>query len=303
MSFCTTCGQQRKSAVRYCTACGTLFDPAAFGQAAPAFLGDTRGQAEIVAGRAQRVPNAPESPRGGTTGRTRRPPVSRQPGSPRWGTRIVVIAVVLIAAAGGTTAWLIYHHHTRSTVSPLAARRSAASQRRTRPAANSAAASSTSSAGNPALTSTPSPTSSAPLVSGPTPTTGMVELAPAVAGDPRAPIAEAFVDHYFTAINNHDFRQYLRLLNPMSRRNETAASFYAGYRTTNDSNATITAISAVGDGRMGITVTFTSHQRPSDGPTGTACINWNITLYLQNYSGRYLLGPAPVGYEAIFNAC
>jgi hypothetical protein len=63
------------------------------------------------------------------------------------------------------------------------------------------------------------------------------------------------------------------------------------------------AISQPGSGLVSAAVTFTSHQLPSASPTGTSCTNWTIVLYLRQQSGRYLIGPAPPGYHAQYQAC
>lgn len=113
----------------------------------------------------------------------------------------------------------------------------------------------------------------------------------------------AFANSYFTAINDHSFRNYDALLDPTMRENQTAQSFQSDFGTTTDSDATINAISAVRPGLAGATLTFVSHQSPTDSPTHTACTDWNITLYLRDFSGRYLLGPSPPGYQPAFEAC
>jgi hypothetical protein len=87
------------------------------------------------------------------------------------------------------------------------------------------------------------------------------------------------------------------------RQDESASDFYAGYGSTTDSAAVLTAISATGSGSVGAAVTFTSHQLPADSPSGTACTNWSITLFLTQSGGRYVRAPSPPGYQAAYQAC
>jgi hypothetical protein len=152
------------------------------------------------------------------------------------------------------------------------------------------------------------PPATAPTISPTTGTTpsagaGLVVLAPGIVHDSLTSRVVAFVNKYFTAINEHSFRKYDALLDPTMQQNETAQSFHAGFRTTTDSVAMITAISTVSPGVVGATMTFVSHQSPADSATGTACTDWNITLYLQDYTGQYRLRSAPPGYHSAFKAC
>ena len=49
----------------------------------------------------------------------------------------------------------------------------------------------------------------------------------------------AFLDHYFAAINNHDYQSYVSLLSPQAQQGLTAAQFDSGYRSTADSAETL----------------------------------------------------------------
>jgi len=218
----------------------------------------------------------------------------------------VVISAVTLAAGGGAAAWLTYHHLGKSgtplhraangvPISPSASTPSGQSSPSVSPTPSLAPSSSL-----PALRPTLSPT---PIATTTGPGGSLVALAPAIPRDSQTSQVEAFVNAYFTAINAHSFQQFRVLLNPTLREHETAASFHAGYRTTSDSGATITSIAVVAPGLVGASITFVSHQQPSDSATGTACTDWNITLYLQDYSGRYLLGSPPGSYHPIYQAC
>lgn len=216
------------------------------------------------------------------------PPPKRPDGRRRSTLAAVVAGAVVLVAGGGTVAWLTYHNQAKPSTpqrqsAPVSTTLHSTTQPSVRP--------------TPSLAATPTP--------GPTPSTGgsLVALAPAIVQDSKTSRVEAFVNAYFTAINDHSFHQYDALLDPVMQKNETAQSFHSGYRTSTDSAATITSISTVSPGLVGATVTFVSHQRASNSATGTACTDWNVTLYLQDYAGHYLLGPAPPGYHATFATC
>jgi hypothetical protein len=130
-----------------------------------------------------------------------------------------------------------------------------------------------------------------------------VALAPTIVHNARTARVETFVDDYFAAINAHSYARYDALLEPAVAANETQQSFYSGYHSTTDSAATINSINVTGPGQVAVALTFISHQLPTDSASGTACTNWNITLFLQNFSGQYLIVPAPTGYHANFSAC
>jgi hypothetical protein len=270
MSFCTKCGRQRSGAELFCTKCGTPF----------------RDQPEDAPTYVPR-PDLPgtRSRRGG-----------------KW-LGPVVLSVVVLAAGGGTAAWwLLSRGHatsirSQSLVAPtgsVSVSRSAGSSSTPSPSPSSPVA--------PASTSI-TPTQNPAASTTPTVAAGLVALAPTVVQNARTARAEAFVNEYFAAINAHSYQGYDSLLAPTLAQDETPQSFYSGYRSTRDSAATINSIYATGPGQVAVTLTFVSHQLPADSATGTSCTNWNITLFLQNYSGQYLMAPAPATYHAIFSAC
>jgi len=196
------------------------------------------------------------------------------PPPPRRGHRKPLIAalasVALLAVAGaayGTYAWLTHRHH---------------------------APASAGSAGSPP----PVSPSGSPAAGN-----GTVAVAPAVARNPGAQPVVNLLTSYFTAINTHDYRAYSRLIDQRLRNGLTPARFQAGYGSTTDSRATLTGISTAADGRVTAAVTFTSHQRPEDGPDHSACTLWNITLFLEPQNDGFVLGPAPPGYHASHQPC
>jgi hypothetical protein len=176
-------------------------------------------------------------------------------------------AAVVVAAAGGVLGFEAYEHHAQPTGS----------------AAHRPAGASASTSGG-----------AAPKA--------MVAVAPGVRSNPATGAIVRMLTTYFTAINSHDFSGYQAVLNPKMQRSVTASQFATGYRTTSDSGATLTRVSAAG-GRTEAVVTFTSHQDPSEGPGHSPCTSWVITLFLQPSSGGFLIGPAPRGYHAAHRSC
>jgi hypothetical protein len=130
-----------------------------------------------------------------------------------------------------------------------------------------------------------------------------VAIAAGARGRPGAAAVAAFLTRYFAAINRHDYRGYLRLFGPGSRRSLSAAGFRAGYGTTRDSAETLTEIPVAGRGEMAAAVTFTSRQAPAASPVHAACVRWRITIYLARRDGRYVIENPPAGYAAADRAC
>ena len=206
-------------------------------------------------------------------------------------------AVVVLAAGGGAVLWVTHHHQAK--LSAVQAHAAASG-----PASHGTSGASAQPGGSPAPSLTPTPAPSLTPAPAATPVSnGLVTVAPAIAQDPDAVRAETFLNSYFAAINEHNFRKYRKLLDPAMQQQESAQSFRSGYSSTTDSAATLTAISHLGSGLLTAAVTFTSHQLPADSPTDTTCTDWSIVLQLHQQSGRYVLGPARAGYHAAYQAC
>jgi hypothetical protein len=208
----------------------------------------------------------------------------------------VLAALVVLAAGGGAIFWVTHRSQAKLSAEQAHATPTVPGSHGTTGASTHPPQSAT-----PSLTPTPTPSPAAtatPTISG-----GLVSLAPGVSQDPDAARVDAFLLSYFAAINNHNFANYRRLLDPQLQQQESAQSFRSGYRSTTDSAATLTAFSQLGSGSVSAAVTFTSHQLPADSPTHTACTNWNIVLYLHQQGGRYVIGPAPAGYQAVYSRC
>jgi hypothetical protein len=194
-----------------------------------------------------------------------------RPPSGHWIALTAATAVVVIAAA---TATLVVEHHGSTTPPPVkapaAARHSPAGPRTPGAAARHARP---------------------------------VAVAPAVASALHVHAIDAFLTRYFSAINHHDYRAYRQLFSPTTRGGLSAASFAAGYGTTRDTGALLRGIMAAPSGRVDAVVSFTSHQRSSDSPTGTACTTWSISIYLIKSGGSYVIVSPPHGYRPAFRAC
>ncbi len=224
------------------------------------------------------------------------PPATPTPGGRRNVIIATVAAMAVLAAGGGALFWVTHRHQAKLSALQTHATAGTPVSRGTSGGSSQPAQSPTPS---PAPTQAPSATATAtPAVTG-----GFVAVAPNIAQDPAASPVQTFLNSYFTAINDHSFRNYRRLLNAKMQQEESAQSFRSGYGTTTDSAATLTAISQLGRGLVSAAVTFTSHQLSADSPTGTACTDWSIVLYLHQQSGRYVLGQAPSGYHAQYQAC
>lgn len=336
MEYCTNCGTSLAGAPRFCTRCGApvrkVADPAPSAPEAPGFDHSVPDKAAPLAFEPPAYspphgfeplpqggpPPAPEPPptaeahlaaysppfdeqqRPGFS--PRQPlhmelspeeaqpwpvtPVPRPGRPPRSPSRfLALLAGAVILAAGGGAAWFFLGRHaTRSASSPGA---SVPGTTQTGPGNG---------AGQSLQTSTSSPSPSQIPSASP----GAVVIAPGVSQQPGAAAVASFVQAYFTAINHHDYAQYISLFQAQLR--PTVSQFHSGYRGTSDSNVTLTEVSPTANG-VAATVTFTSHQPAGNSPTSTACTNWDITLYLQARGSGYVIGPAPPGYHAHFAPC
>jgi hypothetical protein len=202
--------------------------------------------------------------------------------------------VVLLAVGGGAYALVSRYAGHKSAAPPSS------------PAARSAPATPTTAATTPSATGATSPTgspTSSPAASPKVSPSPQLSVAPGVTSNPSEPAIAAFIDRYFKAINTHDYAAYSSLLDAQEQSVNTRSSFDAGYGTTRDSAETLTSIANTGGGNEAATVSFTSHQNPAESASKTACTSWTITLYLQPNGGSYLIGPAPAGYHASYQAC
>jgi len=200
----------------------------------------------------------------------------------------VVITLAITFAIGSAAALILLHvgHHTPRTE---AAQNSGESTRLIPAASQDGSAP----AASPSASSSAGPSS-----------VGQVTITAGASQDANAASVAAFLDHYFTAINNHDYQSYVSLLSPQAQQGLTAAQFDSGYRSTADSAETLTGISTAANGDLAAAVTFTSHQNPADSPDQQeSCTDWNISLFLLQSAGGYLIDQPPAGYHASYHAC
>jgi len=66
---------------------------------------------------------------------------------------------------------------------------------------------------------------------------------------------------------------------------------------------TLTSLTDDGNGALTATVTFTSHQSPSQSVDNSPCNAWTLNLYLVTQDGGYLIGTAPSGYHPNYSDC
>jgi hypothetical protein len=265
-------------------ATATWVSPASEDARAP--LPDASWQSSTPADAGTGLASGRPSPPGGT--RQARPPADLPPPGRRRGGRVglvITIAAVILAIGGGVAAWrLIGHKTTRHTAGPHV------SAGTVRPRSNS-----TSAATPPPSASQASPASSA-LNTG----SGAIAIAPALNKQANSPQVAAFLQSYFRAINTRDYSQFSSLFELRLR--PTLQQFESGYRSTHDSDAVLTNISSTPVG-VAAAVSFTSHQQPTDSPTGTPCTSWDITLYLKPHDSTYRITSPPTGYHAHYQAC
>ena len=192
---------------------------------------------------------------------------------------VVVIAVVLVVGAAGA-AWLVGRHGPTHAAGP--GRASAARAGPTSPAAApSASPSSTAANAGPAT----------------------LTVSPAAAQDPAESSVATFLASYFAAINSHDYGAYQALFVSQIQQGMTQAGFDSGYLGTADSAERLVSISTAADGDTQAAVTFTSHQRPDAADSYEACTNWQVSLFLAQQGGGYLIDETPPGYHAASAAC
>jgi hypothetical protein len=156
--------------------------------------------------------------------------------------------------------------------------------------------------GSPAHQAAASPAAARPAAASPA-ASPAVAMASTAAAAPHAAAVDAFLTRYFSAINRHDYRAYLRLFDPQSRRALSAAGFRAGYGTTRDTQESLTGLTTRGPGQLAAAVTFTSRQDSGSSQEHAGCLHWSITMYLVRLGRRYVIGNPPDGYAATFRRC
>ena len=131
----------------------------------------------------------------------------------------------------------------------------------------------------------------------------LVTVSPAAATSSHAAGAAAFLTHYFTAINRHDFAAYRKLFSPPLRGGLSPATFAAGYGTTRDAGIVLGSLRVTGPGQVSAVVSFTSHQDAASSPTRSACTAWRIALNLVKHGHHYVMQSLPHSYQASAARC
>lgn len=216
------------------------------------------------------------------------------PPSPRRGGSSILIGAVLVlvlAAGGGAFAVVSSLTGNKTGGHPSSQPTSAAP---TQPASSGLA---TTPPASPTATASPSasPKKSARAAT--------VAVSPSAAANPAATRVRTLLEHYFAAINAHDYAAYNSLLDAEMQQQNPQSKFASGYASTRDSAAKLTSIANTGGGSVAATVTFTSHQNPADSINNSSCTAWTITLYLQPQGGGYLIGVPPPGYRSVHQDC
>jgi len=216
-----------------------------------------------------------------------------QPPSPRRGGSGLMIAaiVVLVLAAGGGAFAVVSSLTGNSTGEHPSSQPTPAAP--TQPASSVPAATTTAPASH---TPTASPSASKTAAS-------TVAMSPSAAASHAAARVRTLLEHYFAAINAHNYAAYSSLLDAQMQQNNPQSKFASGYATTRDSAEKITSIADTGAGGVAATVTFTSHQNPADSINNSSCTAWTITLYLQPQNGSYVIGVPPAGYRSVHQDC
>jgi hypothetical protein len=196
---------------------------------------------------------------------------------------VAAVAVVIIAGLGGAAAFELRHGHGRPALRE---------------------GSTTAPAGTPRSAPAPASGPSGPSGHDATGATGVtVAVAAAVGHNAALPQVIVLLDRYFSAINQHDYAAYTRLLDPQALQRSPASAFYAGDGSTTDSRETLTGLADTSSGEMAAAVTFTSNQQPAASPDHSDCDAWSITLYLVSQGTGYLIALPPSGYQASFVSC
>jgi hypothetical protein len=201
---------------------------------------------------------------------------------------LIAVAVVVVLAAGGGAYALASTLGQHSSAQPPAKPTVSGSMQAT---------ATTQPTASPATSAPPTPTPT------PSPTLSLVAISPDVTGNAAVPSVETLLSHYFHSINTHSYQEYLSTLNALMQSKETASTFDAGYSSSADSGMTLTGLAASGAGGPTATVTFTSHQSPSQSVDKSSCNAWTLNLYLVPQGSGYLIGPSPAGYQPTYSDC
>jgi WD40 repeat protein len=130
-----------------------------------------------------------------------------------------------------------------------------------------------------------------------------VALAASASSAPEADKVRQFAVKYFTAINHHNYNQFIALLNAQQQTENSRSAFESGYASVTDYGAIITGITAGPARQVVANLTFASLQNPADSVDNSACDQWNISFYLVQQGNGYVMTAAPADYHASFTDC
>jgi hypothetical protein len=130
---------------------------------------------------------------------------------------------------------------------------------------------------------------------------GLVTIGPA-ADQPGARHVASFLSRYFESINTQNYAAYRALYDPVSNPAQSESGFLAGYRSTQDTGMTLVHLVPSGAGWLA-TVTFTSHQAPSDSLLDTPCTQWRVHYLLAPSGSAFVIEHLPPSLPPQYQAC
>ena len=130
----------------------------------------------------------------------------------------------------------------------------------------------------------------------------LITVTPEAAQDPSAADVVQLLTAYFTAINNHDYDAHQAQLTRAARAAMTRKQFTSGFRSTVDSEITLTGLSIARDGRLVAEVSFVSRQNAEDGPKGQTCTRWTVGKFFEGQGANLRIGKSLSGASR-YDAC
>ncbi|WP_026204442.1 hypothetical protein [Actinomycetospora chiangmaiensis] len=113
-------------------------------------------------------------------------------------------------------------------------------------------------------------------------------LGAAAAGQPDAAVVQTALTSYYAAINAHDYDAWLAASQPAAAKTQTRTGWESGYRSSQDDDVVIEAITPGPGGNDLATVSMRSTQDPADAPSslpvGRIC--WTLTLPVDPSTGK-----------------
>jgi hypothetical protein len=189
-----------------------------------------------------------------------------------------ITGVALVVLGGSAAAWATIAHQEQTT----AAGPTTAPQPAPRP-------------GQPPVV-TPTRTS-APPTTAPFGGDGVVTLSSGAAAQPSASQVQSLLQRHFSAINSLDYDAWAATVTPARARDQSREGWVEGYRTTYDSDISVTAIQPGGAGTALVSASFVSTQAPEDAPAdlrvGRIC--WTQQIPVTGLGSDPRLGAAAKG--------